>query len=143
MLKKMALRKSDTGTEQEPATTEAEGKSGHVGGTRTQKNDVAYLLAQLPVSEENLAKMLSTCTKNIGRWKRGENQPRPDNIQRIWELKQIAELGSLVYNRDGLRMFLFEPQSQFKGKNAFQLIMAGDLDEVMEALSADYEGLGF
>jgi hypothetical protein len=57
-------------------------------------------------------------------------------------LKQIIELGHLVYTPEGFAAFLQTPLPAFDGQTALELIEVGQVERVLAAIAADYEGLG-
>jgi hypothetical protein len=59
------------------------------------------------------------------------------------KLKEIEELGLLVYTPDGLREFLRTPMAAFDGHSALEMIAVGKYERVIASLAADYEGLGY
>jgi len=44
---------------------------------------------------------------------------------------------------DALKVFLFTPMEEFGHLNASEIIALGKYDQVIAALAADYEGLGY
>jgi hypothetical protein len=58
-------------------------------------------------------------------------------------LKELEELGLLVYTPDGLKEFMQTPMAVFDGHSALDMITLGNHDRVIASLAADYEGLGY
>jgi len=112
-----------------------------------QLNDyyqIAPIRTRLELSTENMAKLLQVSSRTISRWEEKKKFPQKEvQIIRIAKLREIVDLASMIYSKEGLREFLFTPQPVFNGKSAFQMMTIDDYDIVMSALSSDYEGGGF
>ena len=106
--------------------------------------DIGAIRNCLDISAERLGNMLQVSSRTVIRWEEAKHSPTNPNQQiNISKLKEIVELGCMVYTPEGLREFLFKPQPVFKGHTAFQLISIGDYETVLGAIAADYEGAGF
>ncbi|MFZ2955375.1 MAG: transcriptional regulator [Candidatus Ozemobacteraceae bacterium] len=119
---------------------------GAIGRTRTRPegNFTSVIRASLDLSTETLGRMLQVSSRTITRWEEQENVPRdPNQVLRIYKLKEIVDIGLRVYTPEGLREFLSKPQPAFSGHTAYQLMSIGEYDTVLSALVADFEGLGF
>lgn len=98
----------------------------------------------LVISQERMSHLLKVSTKTITRWEKGEQRPSdPDTLLRLAKLKEIVELGLMVYTPEGLKEFLKTPLPVFGGRCAFDLLGLGDYEPVISALAADFEGTGF
>lgn len=100
--------------------------------------------AQMNVSRERMGRLMDVSAKTIERWE--ARSEMPDNRlvrQRMEQIREIANLGLTVYERAGFDLFLTTPMAVFGGHTALQLIEIGRGEEVIAALAADYEGLGF
>jgi transcriptional regulator with XRE-family HTH domain len=98
----------------------------------------------LALSQERLSNLLRVSVKTVSRWEKQDRQPSdPDQLSRLAKLKEIADLGRMVYSAEGLREFLRTPLPIFGGRSGFDLIQLGDYEPVMAALAADFEGTGF
>ena len=106
------------------------------------RQDVAALRTALGVSRERLARMVDVSAKTVERWERGDTQPSGHSAGRLAQLREITELGQLIYAPAGLTQFLTTPMAVFGYRTAAQMLERGDGDCVLAALSADYEGLG-
>src|SRR4051812_31644933 len=106
------------------------------------RQDVAALRRALGVSREHLARMVDVSAKSVERWERGDTQPSGHPAVRLAELREIAELGQLVFAPAGLARFLITPMAVFGNRTAAQMLERGDGARVLAALAADYEGLG-
>jgi transcriptional regulator with XRE-family HTH domain len=106
------------------------------------RQDVAALRTALGVSRERLARMVNVSAKTVKRWERGDTQPSGHSAVRLAQLREIAELGQLVYAPAGLTQFITTLMAVFDYRTAAQMVERGDGARVLAALSADYEGLG-
>ncbi len=98
----------------------------------------------LALSQERLSSLLRVSAKTISRWEKEERQPSdPDQLIRLAKLKEIADLGGMVYAPAGLKAFLSTPLAIFGGHSGFDLIQLGEYEPVIAALAADFEGTGF
>ncbi len=64
-------------------------------------------------------------------------------MQQVAKLKEIQELGLMVYTPDGFQEFLKTPLTVLGGRCAMELLILGDYEAVISALVADFEGTGF
>lgn len=98
----------------------------------------------LAISQECLSNLLHISTRTVTRWENGERRPSdPDVLLRAAKLKEIKDLGLMVYTPQGLKEFLKTPLPVFEGRCAFDLLLLGDYEPVISALAADFEGTGF
>jgi len=106
--------------------------------------NIGDIRKRLALSTERLGVMLQVSSRTVIRWEEARHKPTTQNhIIAINKLKEIIDLGCVVYTPEGLQEFIFKPQPVFDGHTAFQLISIGDYDRVLSALAADYEGTGF
>jgi transcriptional regulator with XRE-family HTH domain len=101
------------------------------------------LRRELRLSRERMARLLDVSAKTIERWEERDTPPaaRPAR-ERLAQIREILDLGRLVYTPEGFQAFLSTPQPRFRGATALQLIEIGRAEEVVAALVEDYEGLG-
>jgi transcriptional regulator with XRE-family HTH domain len=98
----------------------------------------------LAISQERMSHLLKVSTKTVTRWEKGEQKPSdPDTLLRLAKLKEIVELGLMVYTPEGLKEFLNTPLPVFGGRCAFDLLQLGEYETVIGTLAADFEGTGF
>jgi hypothetical protein len=57
------------------------------------------------------------------------------------QIKQLTDLGLLVYTPEGFAQFMATPLPAFGGLNALQLIERGDIERVFAELASTYEGV--
>lgn len=109
-----------------------------------QTGPIAPIRERLSLSTEKMAKLLQVSSRTVTRWEEEKKLPqRSAQIIRINKLREIVDLASMIYTKDGLREFLFTPQPVFGGKTAFQMMVIDEYDAVLSALASDYEGAGF
>ncbi len=98
----------------------------------------------LSISQERMSHLLRVSAKTVSRWEKNAQQPQDQDILfRLAKLKEIKELGLMVYTPEGLKKFLTTPLPIFEGRCGFDLIQLGDYQSVIGALAADFEGTGF
>jgi transcriptional regulator with XRE-family HTH domain len=103
--------------------------------------DLRQIRTTLGLSRERLARLLDVSAKTVERWERGQGSPQKRYVLKLLgQLAEIAELGSIVYRPQGLRLFLTRPLPVFEQRTALQLIEAGEGERVLGALAQDYEG---
>jgi len=102
------------------------------------------LREDLGLSRERMARLLDVSAKTIERW---EARPEPPANRaarkRLAQLREIVFLGLIVYTPEGFHRFLTTPMPAFDGRTGLQLIENDEGEEVIGALAADYEGLGY
>ena len=97
----------------------------------------------LPISQEQLARLLKVSSRTVARWEKSNSGPeRQEQRERLARLQEIIDLGTKVYTPEGLREFFSTPLPEFGNKTAFDMFFIGDYEAVLSALAADYEGLG-
>jgi DNA-binding transcriptional regulator YiaG len=97
----------------------------------------------LPVSQEQVARLLKVSTRTVARWEKSDSGPeRQEQKERLVRLQEIIDLGEKVYTPEGLSDFFSTPLPEFGNKTAYDMFFIGDYDAVLSALAADYEGLG-
>lgn len=98
----------------------------------------------LGVSQERMSNLLKVSTKTVTRWEKEQRLPNDsESVSRLAKLKEITELGLMVYTAVGFQEFLKTPLPVFGGRSAFDLLQLGDYETVLGALAADFEGTGF
>jgi hypothetical protein len=96
------------------------------------------------LSRERFGWLLGVSAKTIERWEERAALPTSSLVrQRLAQLKEVADIGRIVYTAEGLTQFLTLPFPRFGGRTALQLIELGQGELVIGALAADYEGLGY
>lgn len=96
------------------------------------------------LSQERLGAVLRVSPKTVSRWERAEQRPtNGELLRKMAKLQEIVDLGSRVYQPDGLKEFLSTPLPVFGGHSGLDLISLGEFEPVIVALVADFEGTGF
>lgn len=68
----------------------------------------------LGISQERMSNLLKVSTKTITRWEKEERLPNDaDALSRLAKLKEITELGLMVYTAVGFQEFLKTPLPVF------------------------------
>jgi hypothetical protein len=58
-------------------------------------------------------------------------------------IQYLIELGEQVYTPEGFELFLSTPQPIFDERTALELLAAGEVERVLSAVAADWDGLGY
>jgi transcriptional regulator with XRE-family HTH domain len=104
---------------------------------------IATLRHDPGISRERMARLMDVSAKTIQRWEERETLPQDQRVRRQFaDLREIVDLGLVVYTEDGFREFLTTPLRAFDGLTALRMIELDRSDEVLAALATDYEGLG-
>ena len=115
-----------------------------VSAGRLQTLHPRELRQELGLSREKMGQIMSVSAKTIENWERLNRLPADDERRgRLSALAEMAQLGQCVYGQAGFRLFLRTPLRSFGNRTPLQEIMAGHVEQVISALAADYEGLGF
>jgi transcriptional regulator with XRE-family HTH domain len=111
--------------------------------TNTAQISPQQLRRELRLSRERMARLMDVSAKTIERWEaRADIPPAASARQRLMSIREILDLGRLVYTPDGFQAFLTTPQPRFQGATALQLMEIGRIADILAALAEDYEGLG-
>ncbi len=98
----------------------------------------------LRLSRERMARVFDVSAKTIERWEHGATLPANARVRsRLAQIQRVVELGLTVYTPSGFHRFLRAPLAEFDGRTALQMMEQDQVDRVLAALAADYEGLGF
>ncbi len=105
---------------------------------------LAEIRGLMHLSRERMGRLIDVSAKTIERWEaRGEMPKNRLLRERLAQIQEIAELGLMVYTREGFDLFMTTPMGVFDNHTALQLIEIGRGDEVFSAFAEDYEGMGF
>ena len=89
-----------------------------------------------------MGRLLEVTSKTIARLEEENRLPaQPAVASRLARLKELGDLGLLVYTRDGFAQFMATPLPVFDGVTALQLIERGDIERVFAELASTYEGV--
>lgn len=98
----------------------------------------------LELSLEGMARLVDVSAKAIKLWETQTAVPSSWRVRMLLgQLKEMRDLRLMVYKPEGFHMFMRLPQPEFDNLTPLQLIELGRIEEVIGALAADYEGLGF
>ena len=96
----------------------------------------------LGISRDRMGRLLEVTSKTIGRLEDERRLPaQPAVATRLARLKELTELGLLVYTPEGFARFMSTPLPTFSGLTALQLIERGEIERVFAELAATYEGV--
>ena len=91
-----------------------------------------------------MARALRVSAKTVERWEQRQTLPDDEAVQRTFaQLSQIADLAHSIYTEAGVARFLSTPLGAFGGRTPLELMSLGDYEQVIAALAADFEGLGY
>ena len=106
-----------------------------VSGTVVQRMKLLRIRAALRFSD--VAHMLGTTPATVSRWSYGQARPRPQNEKLLDELGHIVErLSDLNPDPKSVRAWLCSRHAYFDGSRPADLIQAGRVQEVEEAILA-------
>jgi transcriptional regulator with XRE-family HTH domain len=98
----------------------------------------------LNLSRERMARLVDVSAKTVERWELQKVVPINSRVRgQLAQIQAVRDLGLTVYTREGFQEFLRTPLPLFDGRTPLQKIEQGDVNDVLAALAADYEGLGF
>jgi DNA-binding XRE family transcriptional regulator len=97
----------------------------------------------LNLSRERMARLVDVSAKTVERWEQQQTLPANRRVRsQLAQIQAVRDLGLAVYTPEGFQQFLQTPLPVFNGKTALQIIEQGEAERVLDALAADYEGLG-
>ena len=98
--------------------------------------------AALGVSRDRMGRLLEVTSKTVGRLEDQDRLPaQPATATRLARLKELVDLGLLVYTADGFVRFMATPLPVFGGLTGLQLIERGEAERVFAELASTYEGV--
>jgi DNA-binding XRE family transcriptional regulator len=96
----------------------------------------------LGISRDRMGRLLEVTSKTVARLEDQDRLPAQSAAAtRLAKLKELADLGLLVYTPEGFVQFMATPLPAFGGLNALQMIERGDIDRVFAELASTYEGV--
>ncbi len=102
---------------------------------------IAQLRKDLGISRERLARVLDVSAKTIQRWEEHDQLPANKWILHVViELQNIADLGLLSFEPEGVAIIMQRPQPVWDNKSGLQLVEEGRGDEVFGEFAGAYEG---
>ena len=105
--------------------------------------DLVRVRSELDLSRERMARLFDVSAKTIERWEARRSLPRNHAARKLLsELREMVDLGKIVYGKEGFHRFLAVPIPAAGQATPLQLIERGEIATVLALLAADYEGLG-
>jgi DNA-binding XRE family transcriptional regulator len=96
----------------------------------------------LGISRDRMGRLLDVTAKTVGRLEDEQRLPaQPAVATRLAKLKELVDLGLLVYTPEGFARFMATALPVFGGFTALQLIERGEIERVFAELAATYEGI--
>lgn len=96
----------------------------------------------LGISRDRMGRLLEVTSKTVARLEDQDRLPAQSAAAtRLAKLKELADLGLLVYTPEGFAQFMATPLPAFGGLNALQMIERGDIERVFAELASTYEGV--
>ena len=96
----------------------------------------------LGISRDRMGRLLEVTSKTVARIEDEERLPaQPAVATRLAKLKELTDVGLLVYSPEGFARFMATPFPVFGGFTALQLIERGEIERVFAELAATYEGV--
>jgi DNA-binding XRE family transcriptional regulator len=96
----------------------------------------------LGISRDRMGRLLEVTSKTVGRLEDLDRLPaQPATATRLARLKELVDLGQLVYTSDGFVQFMATPLPVFGGLTALQLVERGEIERVFAELASTYEGV--
>ena len=96
----------------------------------------------LGISRDRMARLLEVTSKTVARLEEEERLPaQAAAATRLARLKELADLGLLVYSSEGFALFMATPLPVFGGLTALQLVERGEIERVFAELASTYEGV--
>jgi transcriptional regulator with XRE-family HTH domain len=90
-------------------------------------------------SQRQLAEALGVSPAQIGRWMRGGGVDLR-NAERVDGLEHVMSSLLRLYEPDAARAWLFGFNPQLGGRRPIDVVRAGRMGEVLDAIAADYGG---
>ena len=112
-----------------------------MGTTPPVLNPRAVRLA-MGISRDRMGRLLEVTSKTVARLEDENRLPaQAAAATRLARLKEIVDLGLLVFTPEGFAQFIATPLPTFDGLNALQMIERGEIERVYAELASTYEGV--
>src|SRR5215468_4433432 len=83
----------------------------------------------LGISRDRMGRLLEVTTKTVSRLEEADRLPAsPAAATRLAQLRELVDLGLLVYTSEGLARFVSMPLPAFGGLTALQMIERGQIE---------------
>lgn len=93
------------------------------------------------LDQGDLARVLDTNPRTIGRWLHRQSSPRPDSRERVLELLAVLEQLSGVLQARGAHDWLFSPNPLLDHYKPVDLLRDGEYRKVLGVIDAMAEGV--
>jgi DNA-binding XRE family transcriptional regulator len=104
--------------------------------------DAREVRLALGISRDRMGRLLEVTSKTVARLEEESRLPaRPAAASRLARLKELADLGRVVYTSEGFSRFMAAPVPVFGGLTSLHLIEGGDIERVFAELASTYEGV--
>jgi len=96
---------------------------------------------QAALDQSDLARLLDTDPRTVGRWLQQESSPRPDARERLLELIAVLDRLSGVLKPQPAHDWLLSPNPALDHYKPVELLREGDYRRVLGAIDAMGEGV--
>ncbi|CAN5685896.1 hypothetical protein BH23CHL4_BH23CHL4_28720 [soil metagenome] len=90
-------------------------------------------ITSFPTRNRHGIRRLHDC--RVAAERRGDAPPSTANRQRLLQIREIIDVGRIVYTDEGLQLFLTAPMPVFDVSTALQMIERGEGERVFAALA--------
>ena len=116
--------------------------SGHTVVTTPPSLNARSVRHALGISRDRMGRLLEVTSKTVARLEdQGRLPAQSAAATRLAKLKELVDLGLLVYKPEGFAQFMVAPLPTFGGLNGLQMIERGDIERVYSELASTYEGV--
>jgi uncharacterized protein (DUF2384 family) len=93
------------------------------------------------LDRSDLARVLETNTRTIGRWLNQESEPRADSRERMLEVLAVLERLSRTLKPSAAHDWLFSPNPELEYHKPVDMLRRGEFRRVLGAIDALGEGV--
>jgi DNA-binding XRE family transcriptional regulator len=110
-----------------------------------ERPDIRKIRNELGFNSDLMGVVVEASSRTVDRWEKNgiPDEAPPQLFGRISRIQELTQLGLMVYSPENFKRFLRTPLPAFGGKSAYQLMLIGEIEQVISELAADYEGAGF
>lgn len=105
------------------------------------RDRVRELEDRAELSHGEVARIIDTSARTVGRWAAGESAPQRDAQQRLLELAYVAEQLAEVVEPGERNLWLFSPNRLLEHDTPAERIAAGDYRTVLALIEALADGI--
>jgi len=102
---------------------------------------VRYLSDKLALTQDDVAKIVGSSPRAVGRWSSGEGSPQKLKKERLLELAFIGERLATVLRREDANLWIFSPNVLLDGDTPAERIHKGDYKRVLALIEALADGV--